>query len=114
MRDFWSRVEGLQKRKGINTKALSEMINVDYAVIRQQKYREQSPKAEIIVEIASCLHTTTDYLLTGLTPSLHTDEARYVDEHAEAQTLIRAIMRDPALLRALYVVIESTEKRLSV
>ncbi len=110
---FWQRVDALQVNRGISTKELASDIGVSYDVIRQQKYREQSPKAEVIVDIAECLHTSTDYLLRGKPDGCISAEARYVDEHPEARVLIAQLMKDPALLQALALVIRSAQQTLS-
>ena len=109
-KEFWKRVDKLQIEHNKSTRELALEIGVSYDVIRQQKYREQSPKAEVIIDIAECLHTTTDYLLLGKTTQLYSTEARYVEDHPEARALVSQIMEDPALLQALAAVIASCKK----
>lgn len=112
-KEFWKRVDKLQIEHDKSTRELASEIGVSYDVIRQQKYREQSPKAEVIVDIAECLHTTTDYLLLGKVAHGLTAEARYVEDHPEARALVSQIMEDPALLSALAAVITSCKKSIN-
>lgn len=111
MDGFWPRVDALLLSKHMTQKELAERGGISYDVMRQQRYREQEPKADVIIKIATVLDTTTDYLLIGgdVQHSL-SPEARYVEEHPEARALVRAVMRDPALLSALSAVIVSSEK----
>ncbi len=89
-------------------------FGINYKTLLDMRTKERFPKIDTSIKLAESFKTTLDYLYTGKENKLYSDEARYVDSTPEAKTLVRALMRDPALLSALSVVIESTEKRVSV
>ncbi len=109
---FWERIDKLRNNKSL--KDIASDIDVSYATIKDMRSRCRLPKQDTCAKLADYLHTSVDYLMTGTHSSVSdsiTPEARYVNEHIEAQALIRAVMRDPALLQALSLVIESAERR---
>lgn len=110
---FWQRVDELKGGKSL--KDIANDLGVSYATVKDMRSRCRYPKQELCSKLASYLSTSVDYLMTGKHRTvLCSEEARYVDDHPEAQVLVRALMRDSALLSALSAVIESTEKRVSV
>ena len=54
--------ESLQK-KGMTQKELSERIGVTEAVISRYISGDREPKPEMLANIATALHTTSDFLL---------------------------------------------------
>ena len=109
--DFWKRVDELRKEKTV--KKICEDLGLKYTRIRDNRSEERYPNRDDMVVIAKYLNTTVDYLMTGIhirpVDNL-CPEARYVQESPEARLLVSQVMKDPALLSALAVVIESTRK----
>ncbi len=109
--DFWKRVDEL--RNGKTVKKICEDLGLKYTRIRDNRSEERYPNRDDMVAIAKYLETTVDYLMTGIhirpVDNL-CPEARYVQESPEARLLVSQVMKDPALLSALAVVIESTRK----
>ena len=60
---FAQRLTGLLKEKGVSQKELAELVGVTEASISRYMNSERIPKSEIIANIATALHTTSDYLL---------------------------------------------------
>lgn len=110
--EFWQRVDSTRGKKTIAEIARDSGIKEQR--IKHLRSDNRYPKIEDCILIARDLNTSIDYLVFGASLSNQSNEARYVDSTPEAKTLVRALMRDPALLSALSVVIESTEKRVSV
>lgn len=113
---FWKRVDGL--RQG-TLRELAEVIQMKEQSLRVMRSRCSIPNALAVKALAEHLGTTTSYLLTGVVEERKKPieegrkdipEVEYVRSNPEAQTLIRAVMRNPRLLEALAVVIESEEE----
>ncbi len=60
---FAQRLTELLKEKGVSQKELAELVGVTEASISRYMNSERIPKSEIIANIATALHTTSDYLL---------------------------------------------------
>lgn len=57
------RISELLLRQGVSQKELAERIGVTEASMSRYIKNEREPKAAIVANIATALHTTTDYLL---------------------------------------------------
>ena len=55
------------------------------------------PSIENIIRISDILNVSIDWLLTG-EEHKQTEEALYVEQNPDARLLIRAIMKNPAIL----------------
>lgn len=62
-KELGQRILRALKTKGITQKELAARIGVTEAVISRYISGERDPKPEIIANIATALHTTSDYLL---------------------------------------------------
>ncbi|MCR5609539.1 MAG: helix-turn-helix domain-containing protein [Lachnospiraceae bacterium] len=60
---FAERLAELLKKHGITQKELAERVGVTEATMSRYMHSERIPKSEIIANIATALHTTSDYLL---------------------------------------------------
>lgn len=60
---FASRLAELLKKQGMTQKELSERIGVTEATVSRYMNGNRIPKSEIVANIATALHTTSDYLL---------------------------------------------------
>ena len=109
--NFWCRVDELRGKTTLSE--LSSIMGVKEQSLRTMRSRCNIPKAVATQKLADYLHTTVDYLMTGIhirpVDNL-CPEARYVQESPEARLLVSQVMKDPALLSALAAVIESTRK----
>ena len=52
-----------EKEQGISQKELAEVVGVTEASMSRYMHSERIPKSAIIANIATALHTTSDYLL---------------------------------------------------
>ena len=69
----------LLKQQGLSQKELAERIGVTEATMSRYMHGERIPKSEIIANIATALHTTSDYLLgTEEDGDIETDYPRIV------------------------------------
>ena len=76
---FAERLSELLKSKGVTQKQLAERIGVTEASISRYLNSNRIPKSEIIANMATALHTTSDYLLgTEKEGDLATDYPRIV------------------------------------
>ena len=65
--------------------------------------------------MAEALDTSMEALLTGEdAPSYKSKEAQAVEKSPELQALVRAVMRDPNLLRVISAVVTSSEKNIGL
>ena len=109
--DFWERVD--EKRGKIMLAEIAQAADVKNQTIRDMRSKCRIPKMPVVRAIADYIGTSAEYLLTGKETTIYDmPEVEFVRRSPEAQTLIRAVMRDPALLSALSAVIASTEKQL--
>ena len=60
---FAERLSLLLKEQGISQKELAEVVGVTEASMSRYIHSERIPKSAIIANIATALHTTSDYLL---------------------------------------------------
>ncbi len=104
--DFWKRVDELRGKMTISE--IGERTGVKEQRIKHLRSEVRYPKLEDCILIAEILNASIDYLVFGTESGASSLEARYVDSNAPARTLVAAIMKDPALLQALALVIEST------
>lgn len=109
--DFWNRIDKLKGDTKLTQ--IAEATGINYQTLRNQRSENRYPKKEDMGKIADYLSTTVEFLMTGIhiRPADNLcPEARYVQENPEARILVSQIMKDPALLSALAVVIESARK----
>ncbi len=104
--DFWKRVDELRGKMTISE--IGERTGVKEQRIKHLRSEVRYPKLEDCILIAEILNASIDYLVFGTEAGASSLEARYVDSNAPARTLVAAVMKDPALLQALALVIEST------
>lgn len=57
------RIEKLLSEKGITQRDLAKRIGIDETTISRIITGERKPRSEVIANIATALHTTSDYLL---------------------------------------------------
>ena len=62
-KDLGQRILYVLRTKGLSQKELASTIGVTEAVISRYISGERDPKPEVIANIATALHTTSDYLL---------------------------------------------------
>lgn len=60
---FGKRVLKLLKKQGITQRELADRINTTEATLSRYVSGNREPKAEMLANIATALHTTSDYLL---------------------------------------------------
>jgi transcriptional regulator with XRE-family HTH domain len=63
MTTLGERVAALLRSKGMQQKELAEMIGITEATMSRYISGERDPKPETLANIATALHTTSDYLL---------------------------------------------------
>lgn len=59
------RIAILLKKSKYNQKELASLVGVTEATMSRYMNNERVPKAEIIANLATALHTTSDYLISG-------------------------------------------------
>lgn len=78
-RKFAQRLAALLKKQGISQKELAEIVGVTEATLSRYMHSDRIPKAEILANIATALHTTSEYLLgTEEEGDINTDYPRIV------------------------------------
>lgn len=60
---FGERLLSLLKKQGVTQKELAERINSTEATLSRYVSGDREPKAEVLANIATALHTTSDFLL---------------------------------------------------
>lgn len=76
---FAGRLTELLKQQGITQKELVERVGITEASMSRYMHTNRIPKSEIIANIATALHTTSDYLLgTEDEGNVETDYPRIV------------------------------------
>lgn len=68
-KELGGRISELLKEKRLTQKTLAQRIGVTEAVISRYISGEREPKPDVLANIATALHTTSDYLL-----GIETDE----------------------------------------
>lgn len=62
-REFGKRLYNLLQKQGMTQKELAERINTTEATLSRYVSGDREPKADVLSNIATALHTTSDYLL---------------------------------------------------
>ena len=62
-KELGGKILGLLKESGLNQKMLAQRIGVTEAVISRYISGEREPRPDILANIATALHTSSDYLL---------------------------------------------------
>ena len=91
---FWNRVD---KVSSLSSKELSIKLKINYRTMLDMRSRCRFPSIENIIRISDILNVSIDWLLTG-EEHKQTEEALYVEQNQDARLLIRAIMKNPAIL----------------
>ena len=91
---FWNRVD---KVSSLSSKELSIKLEINYRTMLDMRSRCRFPSIENIIRISDILNVSIDWLLTG-EEHKQTEEALYVEQNQDARLLIRAIMKNPAIL----------------
>ena len=60
---FGQRLLSLLQKQGVTQKELADRINTTEATLSRYVSGDREPKAETLANIATALHTTSDYLL---------------------------------------------------
>lgn len=63
MSEFSVRLRSLMKQRGITQRRLAERINVTEASMSRYVKGERKPRLNAVADMATALHTTSDYLL---------------------------------------------------
>ena len=96
-KEFWDRVDILKGNRLLTD--MASKTGIKYQHIRHLRSELRYPKADEIASIADFLDSTCDFLITGKTKgSLFSIESQYVEQNPDAKLLIRAIMKNPAIL----------------
>lgn len=96
-KEFWDRVDILKGNRLLTD--MASKTGIKYQHIRHLRSELRYPKADEIASIADFLNSTCDFLITGKTKgSLLSIESQYVEQNQDARLLIRAIMKNPAIL----------------
>lgn len=62
-KEFGDRLQGLLRDQGVTQKELAIRIGATEATISRYVSGDREPKADVLANIATALHTTSDYLL---------------------------------------------------
>lgn len=62
-KEFGDRLQGLLRDQGVTQKDLAIRIGTTEATISRYISGDREPKADVLANIATALHTTSDYLL---------------------------------------------------
>lgn len=62
-KEFGDRLQGLLQDQGVTQKELAIRIGATEATISRYVSGDREPKADVLANIATALHTTSDYLL---------------------------------------------------
>lgn len=62
-KEFGDRLQGLLRDQGVTQKDLAIRIGTTEATISRYVSGDREPKADVLANIATALHTTSDYLL---------------------------------------------------
>jgi len=61
--DIGKRIEKVLEKNSISQRELANRIGVDESIVSRIISGDRKPKADILANIATALHTTSDYLL---------------------------------------------------
>lgn len=86
-KELGRRISEIQKKRGISQKQLAQRIGVTESVISRYISGEREPKPDVLANIATALHTTSDFLLGIENVEFdHTRIRRMIARNAEKMT----------------------------
>lgn len=95
------RVSKLMKQEGYSQKELAQLVGVTEAAMSRYLSGDREPKIEVVANLATALHTTSDYLIYGRSDKDDLSEiyrlvARGVRDMTtdEKMRLVRLILKD--------------------
>lgn len=62
-KELGTKIQNLMQRRGLTQKQLAELVNVTEVSMSRYISGERDPSVETLANIATALHTTTDFLL---------------------------------------------------
>lgn len=62
-KELGTKIQNLMQRSGLTQKQLAELVNVTEVSMSRYISGERDPSVETLANIATALHTTTDFLL---------------------------------------------------
>ena len=89
---FWNRVKGLIKDKGMTQAEFAEQNGFSVNTFLGWISKNRSPDLDIAVVIAEQLDTTVDYLITGKTQELSTEENKLLNLYRGVPDLCKPII----------------------
>ena len=63
MVDFGNRLKALRNKAGLTQKQLAIRMGVTSSVVSYYELSERNPSPDVLIQLASIFHVTTDYLL---------------------------------------------------
>ena len=106
-RVMYERIWNLAKAQGISIPALEEMVGVSQSTIG--KWKHSVPKVDAVYRVAQVLHTTVEYLYTGIErPATLANDGRL----DKIISLLQSA--DPRLVEAVAQILESAESNRTV
>ena len=63
MNELGKRIEEVLSKNNISQRELASMIDIDESIVSRISKGERTPKSDVLANIATALHTTSDYLL---------------------------------------------------
>ena len=63
MENIGKRIERLLEKNNISQRELASRIDLDESIVSRIIKGERTPKSDVLANIATALHTTSDYLL---------------------------------------------------
>lgn len=63
MNELGKRIEEVLSKNNISQRELASMIDIDESIVSRIIKGERTPKSDVLANIATALHTTSDYLL---------------------------------------------------
>lgn len=96
--DMGSRIQGLRKQQGLSQEALADRLGVTRQAIGKWESGGSAPSIDNLLELASILNTSVDYLLTGREPEfrepLACSEAAETPPETVSLEALKALLAD--------------------
>lgn len=91
------RIRALRTERQWSQKALAEKLHINKSVVSYYELGERYPTYDVLLDIASIFHVTTDYLLKGGTDRSMNISSLSADEYNAVASIVEALQNKHAL-----------------
>ena len=104
--EFWQNLSKELDRRGLNNMELAEKAGLPYRTITTQRNRHTIPGAEQLYRMANALDVTMEYLLTGTSNRITSNEALAIQENQGIKKIVDFLIKNPEVIEKIIMLFD--------